>query len=77
MAEKAIGERSRLYQPSTAENDDDDDEKDSQTTLNRNRRNQNTALHPVISLNFSSFTISIPIWRALSSLLPASSPASR
>jgi hypothetical protein len=33
--------------------------------------------HPVISLNFASFTISIPSWRALSSLLPASSPASR
>jgi hypothetical protein len=34
-------------------------------------------LHPVISRNFPSFTISIPSWRALSSLLPASSPASR
>jgi len=41
--EKAIGERFRLYQPSTAENDDDDeDEKDSQMTLNRNRRSPNT-----------------------------------
>jgi hypothetical protein len=35
------------------------------------------SVQPIIFLNFSSSKISIPSWRALTSLLPASSPASR